>query len=136
MGVKISLLWPRSTLVELTQNAITSIKSIKSRENLGLGCIKISSQLIFHQNRQNKSYISLVKSSTYLFNTCTLYLTHNYKTFWDFWETRVLNLDVKEVENHRQTGIFKICSVDKLYEAYQIQCLQSYMIWASHIFIF
>jgi hypothetical protein len=41
----------------------------------------------------------------------------------DLWEARVLNFDVKKIQNEQETGIFKICSVDKLYEAYQTHCL-------------
>ena len=47
-----------------------------------------------------------------------------------------MNADVKKIQNKQEIGVFKIGSVDKLYQAYQTHCLQSYMMWTSHILTF
>lgn len=65
-----------------------------------------------------------------------VHITNVDRQLTDLWVARVLNFDVKKIENKQETGIFKICSVNKLYEAHQTDCLQSYTMWASHILIF
>jgi hypothetical protein len=65
-----------------------------------------------------------------------VHITNVDRQLTDLWEAKVLNFDVKKIQNEQETGIFNIRSVDKLYEAYQTHCLQSYTMWDSHILIF